>query len=43
MVDQRAGGLRSHRHNRGGDRGEQVRKTDAEEIENILQKRHKLI
>ena len=36
MVDQRIGGLRGHRHNRGGDRGEQVRKNDADEVENTL-------
>ena len=34
MVDQRDGGLRSHRHNRGGDRGEQIRQDDADEITN---------
>ena len=34
MVDQRAGGLRGHLHNRGGDRGEQVRKDDADEVTN---------
>ena len=34
MVDQRAGGLRGHCHNRGGDRGEQVCQDDADEITN---------